>query len=135
MSNRTGLPPKGLFQQLGGADAIQAVVQGLYRRLLEDELTRPFFVDLDVETLVQKQVAFLTVAFDGPPEYRGRDLWVAHRHLVQEHGLNDDHFDALVGHLRAALEDLDVAAPLVSAVCEVVEGTRDRVLRGNAPGG
>ncbi len=63
-------------------------------------------------------------AFGGPEEYRGRDLRTAHRHL----GLDDRHFDAIAGHLRATLRELGIAPELIEESISIVAGTRDDVL-------
>ena len=64
-----------------------AAVPIFYSRVLADDLTRPFFEKLDMETQTKKQVAFMTWAFGGPEDYKGRDLRSAHASLVQR-GLN-----------------------------------------------
>jgi hemoglobin len=95
---------------------------------LADELVRPFFEGLDMPAQVRKQVAFMTVAFGGPDEYRGRNMREAHAKLVAESGLGDGHFDAIVEHLRSTLVELDVQETLINAVIDTVEKTRTEVL-------
>jgi hemoglobin len=55
-----------------------------------------------------KQKAFLTVAFGGPNNYTGKDMRMAHAHLVAK-GLSDSHFDAVVENLAATLTELGVS--------------------------
>jgi hemoglobin len=76
----------------------------------------------------KKQIAFMTWAFGGPAEYRGRDLTLAHAKLVQNKGLSDVHFDAVAKHLAATLRDLGVAEPLIQEALGIVGSTRDKVL-------
>jgi hypothetical protein len=49
-------------------------VERLYEKVLADPRTRPFFEGLSMSVQTQKQISFLSWAFGGPPEYRGRDL-------------------------------------------------------------
>ena len=71
---------------------------------------------------------FLTYAFGGAPNYSGRSMREAHRHLVEEQGLDDRHFDAVVEDLALTLRELNVAEELVREVIDVTESVRDDVL-------
>jgi len=116
-----------LYERIGGESAIMAAVDLFYQKVIADELTRPFFEGLDLAAQTKKQIAFMTWAFGGPAEYRGRDLRTAHRGLVQR-GLNDAHFDAVAKHLESTLRELGVAAPLIAEALAIVGGTRGEVL-------
>ena len=89
-----------LYARIGGEAAVVAAVNLFYDRVLQDERTRPFFAALDMLAQRKKQLAFMTWAFGGPAEYKGRELRVAHEKLVKTQGLNDGHFDAVAGHPR-----------------------------------
>ena len=43
-------------------------------------------------------------------------------------GLNDEHFDAVAGHIKSMLEDLNVPAELVDQVMGAAGSLRDEVL-------
>ncbi|MFW6049778.1 MAG: group I truncated hemoglobin [Myxococcota bacterium] len=113
-----------LYERIGGEQAIMAAVDIFYEKVLSDELTRPFFDDIDMAAQSRKQVAFMAWAFDGPKAYRGRDLRTSHAHLA----LGDEHFDAVARHLEATLRELGVEDDLVQEVLGVIEGTRSEVL-------
>ena len=104
-----------------------AAVDLFYQKVMDDELTRPFFAGLDMPAQVKKQVSFMTWAFGGPTEDTGRDLRTAHAGLVQR-GLNDQHFDAVAGHLEATLRELGLADDLIQDAVGIVGGQRDVVL-------
>lgn len=104
-----------------------AAVDLFYEKVMEDELTRPFFAGLDMAKQTTKQVAFMTWAFGGPSEYKGRDLRSAHTGLVQR-GLGDEHFDAVAGHLQATLRELGLADELIKEALGIVGAQRDAVL-------
>jgi hemoglobin len=116
-----------LFQRLGGEAAIEAAVVGFYERVMVDPTLAPFFDGLDMDAQIQKQIAFMTMAFAGPTKYSGRDLRTAHAKLV-ERGLTDFHFDSVQVHLRATLEELGVESATVAEVAGIVEATRKDVL-------
>lgn len=116
-----------LFERIGGEPAIMAAVDRFYHKVLADELTRPFFAELDMRAQTKKQVAFMAWAFGGPAEYRGRDLRSAHETLIAK-GLGDVHFDAVAGHLAATLRELGVNEELVAESLALVARLRSEVL-------
>jgi hemoglobin len=120
--------PESLYERVGGELAVMAAVDLFYRKVLDDEVTRPFFDGLDMPAQIKKQVAFMTRAFGGPAAQAGRDLRTAHARLVAEKGLTDVHFDAIARHLDATLRELGVADELVKEALTIVAGTRDEVL-------
>lgn len=117
-----------LFERLGGMEAIMAAVDIFYAKVTADPLLAEFFNGIDMENQARKQVAFMARAFDGPEEYKGRDLRAAHRQLVRQHGLGDAHFDAVARHLADTLVELEVPAALVDEVLAIVGSTRNVVL-------
>lgn len=68
------------------------------------------------------------MAFGGPNNYTGTDMRQAHAHLVKKYGLNDSHFDAVMEHLGATLQELNVPAELIAKVAAIAESTRNDVL-------
>jgi hemoglobin len=117
-----------LYERIGGQAAVMAAVDLFYQKVLADDLTRPFFEALDMEAQIKKQVAFMTWAFGGPAEYKGRDLRTAHAQLVQKKGLSDAHFDAVAKHLDATLRELGLDNGLIQEALTIVAGTRKEVL-------
>ena len=116
-----------LFEELGGAAAIDAAVDIFYGKVLADGLISGFFTKTDMDAQRAKQRAFLTVAFGGPNKYTGRGMRAAHARAVAE-GLTDVHFDAVAGHLAATLRELRVSEEKIDEVLAIVETTRDQVL-------
>jgi hemoglobin len=117
-----------LYERIGGESAIMAAVDLFYKKVIDDDVTRPFFAGMEMDALTKKQVAFLAWAFGGPVEYRGRDLTVAHASLVRDRGLTDVHFDAVAKHLEATLRELGLGDDIVGEVLGAVGSLRGRVL-------
>lgn len=117
----------GLYEELGGAAAVNAAVDIFYRKVLKDDRINRFFSGVDMERQAAKQKAFLTMAFGGPNAYTGLDMRRGHEKLVQQ-GLNDSHFDAVVENLAATLKELQVPDALIAQVAAVAETTRNDVL-------
>ncbi len=108
--------PQSLYKRLGGAKAITAVVNQLYKRVLADPSLSLFFEDVDMKRLKVQQRTFLNQALGGPSRYRGLDMKTAHAGL----GIEKSHFDAVAGHLVATLESLKVPQPLIDEVVALV---------------
>ena len=116
-----------LFDQLGGAAAVDAAVDIFYRKVLTDYRINRFFDNTDMEAQAAKQKAFLTMAFGGPSNYTGTDMRKAHAHLVKM-GLSNDHFNIVMEHLVATLKELNVPQELIAQVAAIAETTRNDVL-------
>jgi hemoglobin len=116
-----------VYEQIGGAAAVDAAVDIFYRKVLRDKRIAGFFDTVDMDAQRNKQKAFLTMAFGGPSTYTGKDMRSAHAHLVRR-GLNDCHFDAVVENLRLTLEELKVPESLIAEVKAIAESTRGDVL-------
>jgi hemoglobin len=116
-----------LFEKLGGEEAVNVAVDIFYRKVLSDHRIYRFFDNTNMEEQAAKQKAFLTMAFGGPNNYTGADMRAAHARLVKL-GLDNSHFDAVMEHLRATLEELNVPEELIAEVATIAEGARKDVL-------
>jgi len=117
----------GLYEEIGGAAAVNAAVDIFYRKVLKDERINAFFSGVDMARQAAKQKAFLTMAFGGPNAYTGLDMRKGHAHLISK-GLNDTHFDAVIENMAATLKELKVPEHLIGQVAAIAEGTRKDVL-------
>src|SRR5688500_3550235 len=122
------MPGASLFERIGGENAVLAAVDLFYEKVLADELVGPFFQELDMKVQTRKQVSFMTWAFGGPEEFRGRPLRESHAKLVSERGLSDAHFDRVAEHLEASLEELGIERSLIDEALAIVGSQRDTVL-------
>lgn len=118
---------KTLFEKIGGMAAVDAAVSIFYTRVLADSTISYFFRWTNVESQLAKQRAFLAYAFGAPMSYDGKDMRHAHAHLVKG-GLNESHFNAVMGHLIATLQELGVAEELIAEAEHIAECTRHDVL-------
>jgi hemoglobin len=117
-----------LYDRVGGEAALFAAATLLYEKLLGDPRVSGFFAGLDMDALIRKQTAFLAWAFGAPERYTFRPLDEAHRKLVRERGLADEHFDIVAGHLADTLRELKVEPLVIDEVMVVVGSTRRAVL-------
>ncbi len=117
-----------LYEQLGGEAAIDAAVDLFYVKVLADNRIKHFFAGTDMAKQARMQKGFLTFAFGGPNKYTGKGMAAAHKKLVEEKGLNDSHYDAVVENLGATLKELGVADDLIAQAAGVAESVREAVL-------
>ena len=103
------------------------IVDLFYKKVLTDDSISQFFDDSDMDAQRAKQKSFLTMVFGGPNEYTGEDMRTAHAPLVAK-GLNEDHFNAVAGHLQATLQELGLSDDLVNQVMTIAASTHDDVL-------
>ncbi len=113
-----------VYERIGGAAAVDAAVDIFYRKVLADELICDFFDTVDMEAQHAKQKSFLTMAFGGPNEYTGKDMRNAHAHM----NLNEDHFNAVAGHLVSTLEELSVPQEHIDEIVGIALSVKDDVL-------
>ena len=121
-----------LFEQLGGDAAVDTAVDRFYEIVLADERIKHFFDGVDMRRQAAHQKTFLKYAFGGLPNYPGRSMRAAHERLVRDHGLSDEHFDAVLDDLGKAMRDLGVPEDLIVQAAAIAESTRDDVLNRGA---
>ncbi|GLC34075.1 hypothetical protein PLESTF_000172200 [Pleodorina starrii] len=109
-----------LYERLGGSAAVEAAVEIFYNRIIADGELAPFFQGVDMKKQRRKQVAFMTYVFGGAGAYEGRDLYKAHKNLIEQHGLKELHFDLVAGHLLETLRSLNVPEDLTNEAMAVV---------------
>jgi hemoglobin len=114
-----------LFRELGGANAVKAVVGELYQRLLFDQVTAPFFKNSNMASLKMHQAAFLKIAFTAVPDSLDVPtlMMTKHMHLFKE-GLTEHHFDVVAGHFIASCRHLDIDQELIDAAIIVITSLR-----------
>jgi hemoglobin len=125
---RKALP---IYERIGGHEAIEAVVEDFYSRVLADEQLAGFFAGANMNRLKGRQAEFLAAALGGPQPYTGVSMKQAHR----GRGITMHHFNLVAGHLSDSLaaagvpddtvaEILAVVAPLAADIASDAEPAR-----------
>ncbi|MFX3623290.1 MAG: group 1 truncated hemoglobin [Ectobacillus sp.] len=114
-----------LYEKVGGAEAIQKVVDYFYNELvLKDETVNQFFEHTDMEKQRSHQAKFISFALGGPNQYSGKSMEKAHEGM----NLQPQHFDAIVKHLHDALAHFGVGEADIDQALTKVASLRDNIL-------
>jgi hemoglobin len=113
-----------LYDEIGGRDAVEAVVDDFYDRVLDDDRLAGYFEGVAMGDLRAHQVAFVSAVAGGPAEYTGEDMRTAHAHL----DIDDGDFDAVADHLEIALRENGLRGDHVAAIMREVAALRDPIV-------
>jgi hemoglobin len=132
---------KTLYERIGGAEVLAAIVDDMTTRVLEDP--RVNFERKDITTnwvgskrdpwvpthtnvthFKARMVEFLTLAAGGPVQYRGRDLRESHKGMK----ITNNEFDAMVGDIKTSMDKLAIPAREKRDLLAIVETTRKQIV-------
>ncbi|MTD54652.1 group I truncated hemoglobin [Amycolatopsis pithecellobii] len=105
-----------IYDQIGGQEALSAVVDEFYIRVLADSELAPYFAGANLNRLKGKQVEFFAGALGGPDHYAGLSMRDAHR----GRGIGQAQFDRVATLLSESLLDAGVPQNLVDQILAAV---------------
>lgn len=94
-----------LYQQFGGTQGIEQVVEDLLFNVADDRRIRHHFVDIDIVRLHEKLSEQICELAGGPCVYTGDDMVKSHTGM----GVTRSDFNALVEALQLAMDDNDIS--------------------------
>ena len=113
-----------MYQEIGGSEAVEAVVANFYERVLDDPLLEPYFEGYDMEALFAHQVQFVSAVAGGPVDYSGDDMQSAHEGM----GITETAFSHVAGHLADAMRANGVAEPHVESIIDEIAALEDDIV-------
>ena len=117
-----------IYEQIGGVGAVAPAVDAFYDRLLADPEIAPYFEGHRVGRLKAHQRSFLTAALGGPQIYKGEGVGPAHAGL----GITSAHFDRVVDHLVATLQELGVPDDTIGEIGALLGPLKDDIVEETA---
>jgi hemoglobin len=115
-----------IYDEIGGAPAVTAVVDAFYERLLADPSLMSYFDGRDMTRLKAHQRALVTVALGGTSQqYDGRMMHPAHAGLA----ITNEAFDRVLDHLLAVLTDVGLPAVTSAKVLAILQPLRADVVQ------
>lgn len=124
-------PRPSLYDQLGGQDAIDEMVDQFYDRVLSDPELSPFFATADRDRLVRMQQEFFGAALGGPPGYSGTSLQEAHA----GRGIGAPELARFTGHLLDTLHQRGLPADAADQVVARIALAGDDIVGGGGEDG
>jgi hemoglobin len=113
-----------VYQEIGGREAVERVVDDFYEHVLADDRLVEYFEGTDMADLRAHQVQFISAVTGGPVEYSGAEMREAHADL----DIGQHEFDLVVGYLERALRENGVPDEQVAAIRSKVRSLEDPVL-------
>ncbi|HEY0226028.1 MAG TPA: group 1 truncated hemoglobin [Mycobacterium sp.] len=108
--------PTSIYHRIGGHDALEAMVEDFYVRVLADAQLSGFFTGTNMNRLKGKQVEFFAAALGGPDPYTGAPMKQVH----QGRGITMYHFNLVAGHLSEALAAAGVPSSTVTEILAAI---------------
>jgi hemoglobin len=113
-----------IYESIGGASALAAVVDDFYARVLADPQLAGFFSGANMPRLKGRQVEFFAAALGGPDPYRGAGL----RQVHAGRGISQADFDQVAVHLTAALAAAGVPAATIGQIASAITPLADDIV-------
>jgi hemoglobin len=113
-----------IYEQIGGQEALIAVVDDFYDRVLADPELVGFFTGVPMSRLKGRQVEFFAAALGGPEPYTGQSMKDVHR----GRGIQQKHFDLVAGHLVESLTGAGVPADTVQTIVGAIAPLADDIV-------
>ena len=88
-----------LYEQIGGHDALEVVVEDFYCRVLDDDHLAGFYAGSNMKCVKARQVEFLSSVLGGPGPYAGTPM----RQVHEGRGITMHHFAMVAAHLADSL--------------------------------
>jgi hemoglobin len=88
-----------LYDEIGGHDALEVVVEDFYCRVLDDDHLASFYAGADMRRVKARQVEFLSSLLSGSVTYTGMSMRQAH----EGRGISMHHFAMVAAHLADSL--------------------------------
>ncbi|MEV0364046.1 group 1 truncated hemoglobin [Nocardia fusca] len=117
-----------IYEQIGGHEALEAVVADFYTRVLADTELAGFFSGTNMSRLRGKQVEFFAAALGGPEPYSGAPMKQVH----QGRGITMHHFTLVAGHLTDSLTAAGVGEETVAQIIAAVAPLADDITSGSS---
>ena len=116
-----------LYEKLGGKKAIDAVVEDLTSRMMNDKDLKRFCSNISkdkVQANRQLVAAFICKATGGPCEYKGKDMKTAHRNLK----ITEKDWEKFVELAKQSLDKFKVPADVQKEFLGAVAGLKDQIV-------
>ena len=140
-ADEEGGPPGTLYERLGGAKILVALVDDMADRVIADprvnfkrrDVTTNMFggeydawepTEENIERFKRRMVEFLSLASGGPAEYSGGEMKSVHDGMR----ITNNEFDAMIGDIKASMDKLGIPAAEQRDLLAIIETTRKQIV-------
>jgi hemoglobin len=113
-----------IFERYGGFATAGKVVMAFYDKILDSDITGPYFDDVDMPRLMDHQTKFVASVMGGPASYTDEALKQLHRRLDITH----EAFDEMARLFGETLEELAMAKEDVETLMKEISSRRDVIV-------
>jgi hemoglobin len=122
-----------IYDSVGGRDTFEALVSGFYARVATDPLLREIYPDHDWAAAAERLMLFLEQYWGGPPTYSERRGHPRLRMRHAEFRIDATARDTWLGHMRAALDDVDLPAAADEVIWDYLTTAANALVNTPAP--
>jgi hemoglobin len=110
-----------VYEAAGGAETFKLLVERFYSRVEGDSLLRPLYPEEDLASATVHLTLFLIQYWGGPSTYNEQRGHPRLRMRHQPFAIGKAERDAWLGHMRAAVDSLDVVPAVRKALLDYFE--------------
>ena len=122
-----------VFEAAGGEAPFRFLVSRFYGRVADDPLLRPLYPDEDLANATEHLTLFLIQYWGGPSTYNEKRGHPRLRMRHQPFAIGQAERDAWLGHMRAAVESLDLNPAVRKAMLDYFETASTAMINAPAP--
>ena len=119
-----------LYDAVGGEPVFRRLVERFYEGVALDPILRPLYPDEDLTEARERLTLFLMQYWGGPTTYSDNR---GHPRLRMRHAewvIGERERDAWIGHMRIAIDELDLAPEAYAAIWEHLERAAHSLVNG-----
>jgi hemoglobin len=113
-----------IYQQIGGAEALEDIVDDFYARVLADSEPTRFFAGANMSRLIGKQAEFFATALGGPGPYSGPSM----RQVHQGRGITMRHFELVGAHLTESFYAAGASEEITEQIVSEIASMADEIV-------
>ena len=113
-----------IFERYGGFATAGKIVMAFYERILDSDITGPYFDDVDMPRLMDHQTKFVASVMGGPASYTDEMLKQLHSRL----DVTDKAFNEMALLFRTTLEEFAMAEEDIETLMREISSRRDVIV-------
>ena len=122
-----------VFEAAGGEATFRLLVARFYAGVADDPLLRPLYPDEDLANATEHLTLFLIQYWGGPSTYNEKRGHPRLRMRHQPSAIGQAERDAWLGHMRAAVESVDLVPAVRKAMIDYFEAASTAMINLPAP--